>query len=364
MGTDSSTQSTPPLHMTRNTHNNAHETGRVRTRAPSDATTRTRSSSADEQESESEQEKRNNEKTTCPECTGKVKHDPKRGEHACMDCGLVIDDQEIDHGPEWRAFDSREKNNKSRVGSPVNKMMHDDGLSTQISWQNKDAYGNSIGAKQRKKMQRLRKWDRRAKTQNARERNLRHALGEIDRMASALGLPRDVREIASMIYRQCLNKDMLPGRSIEGMATASLYAASRMEDIPRSLKEMERVSRVDEKEIGRAYRYIDQELGLGIGPSDPLKYIPRFVGEFDSLTQETERLARHLVEKVKEAELHSGKTPPGIAAAAIYMAAKLCNETPTQRELAEVTGVTEVTIRERYQDIMEHGDEEWIHVTD
>lgn len=314
-----------------------------------------------EQETEETDTSEKEEETTCPECEGDITHDPQRGEHACEDCGLVVDEGEIDHGPEWRAFDSNERDQKSRVGSPTNKMMHDDGLSTNIDWRDKDAYGNSLGTKQRKKMQRLRKWNQRAKTQDSHDRNLKQALGEIDRMASALGLPRDVRKIASMIYRQCLERDMLPGRSIEGMGTAALYAASRMEDIPRSLKEMEQVSRVKEKEIGRSYRYIDRELDLGIGPSDPVKYIPRFAGELDEVTQETERLARKLVEKVKEEELHSGKTPPGIAAAAIYTAGKLCNETPTQEDLADVTGVTEVTIRERYQDIIEEGDEAWIH---
>lgn len=339
--------------MTSNSNRNSSSGERVRTRR--------QETTSDEDETDASERGDGDVKTSCPECSGKITHDPKRGEHACEDCGLVVDEKEIDHGPEWRAFDSKERNQKSRVGSPTNKMMHDDGLATDIDWRDRDGYGNRLGAKQRKKMKRLRKWNQRAKTQDARDRNLQHALGEIDRMASALGLPKDVRKIASMIYRRCLEQDMLPGRSIEGMSTAALYAASRMEDIPRSLSEMEQVSRVDEKEIGRAYRYIDRELGLGIGPSDPVKYIPRFIGELDDVTQETERLARHLVQKIKDEELHSGKTPPGIAAAAIYMAGKLCNEAPTQETLADVTGVTEVTIRERYQDMINHGDESWIH---
>ncbi len=330
---------------------------------------RTRRRPADETETEGEadvesEETQKDEQLSCPECNGKVIHDSKRGEHACNECGLVVDEQAIDRGPEWRAFNSQERDNKSRVGSPTNKMLHDDGLSTNIDWRNRDGYGNQLGSKQREKMQRLRKWHQRTKTQDSRDRNLKHALGEIERMSSALGLPRDVRETASMIYRRCLDDDMLPGRSIEGMSTASLYAASRMEGIPRSLKEMERVSRVDEKEIGRAYRYIDRELKLGIGPSDPAKYIPRFAADLDGISTDTERLARRLVKNVKDAELHSGKTPPGIAAAALYMAGKLYGEAPTQEELADVTGVTEVTIRERYQDIINYGDERWIHTND
>lgn len=320
--------------------------------------TRDRSRTSNTETSKTEEKEENR---VCPECAGEIQHDSKRGEQACEDCGLVVDEDEIDHGPEWRAFNSNDRDQKSRVGSPTNKMMHDDGLATNIDWKDKDAYGQKLGSKQRRKMNRLRKWNERTKAQNSHDRNLKTALGEIERMGSSLGLPRDIREISSMIYRQCLQKDMLPGRSIEGMATAALYAAGRMEDIPRSLNEMERVSRVDKNEIARAYRYIDRELSLGIGPSDPIKYIPRFAGNFDEISQDTERLARRLTERLKDAELHSGKTPPGIAAAAIYMAAKLYGETPTQSELSEVTGVTEVTIRERYQDIIDYGEESWIH---
>lgn len=335
--------------MTRNTNNRTRVKERNRKEELTNNTT-------DSQETDT-----TSNETKCPECNGLVTADEKHGESSCEDCGLVIDEKTIDRGPEWRAFNSQERNEKSRVGAPSSKMLHDKGLSTNIDWRDKDSHGSTLSGKKRKQMNRLRKWNKRSKASDSKTRNLRHALGEINRMASALGLPKDIREIASMIYRQCLNKDMLPGRSIEGMTTASLYAASRQGDIPRTLDEMEQVSRVDEKEIGRAYRYIDRELNLGIGPSDPEKYVPRFIADLDGVTEETERLARNIISHIKDEGLHSGKTPPGVAAAAIYFAGKLCNEEPTQDALAEVTGVTEVTIRERYRDITNEGEEEWIH---
>jgi len=110
--------------------------------------------------------------------------------------------------------------------------MHDKGLSTNIDWRNKDAYGNSLGSRQREKMQRLRKWNERFRTRDSKERNLKQALGEIDRMASALGLPTNVRETASVIYRRALDEDLLPGRSIEGVSTACVYAAARQAGVP------------------------------------------------------------------------------------------------------------------------------------
>jgi transcription initiation factor TFIIB len=158
----------------------------------------------------------------CPECGGNLVADTEHGETVCTDCGLVVEEDGIDHGPEWRAFDAGERDRKSRVGAPTTNMMHDKGLSTNIDWRNQDAYGNSLDARQRQKMQRLRKWNERFRTRDSRERNLKQALGEIDRMASALGLPDNVRETASVVYRRALQENLLPGRSIEGVATAAV----------------------------------------------------------------------------------------------------------------------------------------------
>jgi transcription initiation factor TFIIB len=171
-------------------------------------------------------------------------------------------------------------------------------------------------------------------------------------MASALGLPKNVRETASVIYRRALNDDLLPGRSIEGVATAALYAAARQAGTPRSLDEITNVSRVERDEIARTYRYVVRELGLEIKPADPESYVPRFASELD-LTEETERRARKLLASAKEAGIHSGKSPVGLAAAAVYAASLLTNEKVTQNEVSQVANISEVTIRNRYHELLE-----------
>ena len=288
----------------------------------------------------------------CPECAGDLVVDEERGETVCGDCGLVVETDEIDRGPEWRAFDSAEKDEKSRVGAPTTNMMHDKGLSTNIDWRDQDAYGNSLSSNQRQKMQRLRKWNERFRTRDSKERNLKQALGEIDRMASALGLPENVRETASVIYRRALDEDLLPGRSIEGVATSALYAAARQAGTPRSLDEISAVSRVGKDEIARTYRYVVRELSLEIQPADPESYVPRFASDLD-LPEEVERRARELLSTAKEQGVHSGKSPVGLAAAAVYAASLLANEKVTQSEVSEVANISEVTIRNRYHELLE-----------
>ncbi|MGB9985825.1 transcription initiation factor IIB [Salarchaeum japonicum] len=303
-------------------------------------------------ERSSERETESSEDLQCPECGGNLAVDEERGETVCTECGLVVEEDEIDRGPEWRAFDSAEKDEKSRVGAPTTNMMHDKGLSTNIGWQDKDAYGNSLSSNQRQKMQRLRKWNERFRTRDSKERNLKQALGEIERMSSALGLPKPVRETASVIYRRALDEDLLPGRSIEGVATSALYAAARQANTPRSLDEVSNVSRVDKDEIARTYRYVVRELGLEVAPADPASYVPRFASDLD-LSDEVERQARDLLSNAQDEGITSGKSPVGLAAAAVYAASLLVNERVTQNQVSEVANISEVTIRNRYHELLE-----------
>jgi transcription initiation factor TFIIB len=320
----------------------------------SDGRTRERTRTADQEQTESQVDERTDqgELEHCPECNGRLVGDSEHGETVCRDCGLVVEEDEIDHGPEWRAFNAGEKDRKSRVGAPTTKMMHDKGLSTNIGWQNKDAYGRSLSSSQREKMQRLRTWNERFRTRDSKERNLKQALGEIDRMASALGLPDNVRETASVIYRRALGEDLLPGRSIEGVSTASLYAAARQTGVPRSLDELTKVSRVDRMELTRTYRYIVKELKLEVKPADPASYLPRFISDL-GLSEEVSMQARHLLETAKDKGITSGKSPVGLAAAAVYAAALLTNEKVTQNEVSGVANISEVTIRNRYKELLE-----------
>ncbi|EMA53624.1 MULTISPECIES: transcription initiation factor IIB [Halococcus] len=295
---------------------------------------------------------------TCPECDGRLTHDSEHGERACSECGLVVDEDEIDHGPEWRAHTQKERNEKSRVGAPTTNLMHDKGLSTKISWQDKDAYGNTLSSQKRQQMQRLRTWDERFRTRNPKERSLKQALSEIERMSSALGLPKSVRETAGVIYRRALEENLLPGRSVEGVSTAALHIASRQANIPRSLDTLTEVSRIGKLPITRTYQYVARELEINLPPADPLEYLPRFVSALDR-SDEVERRSRELLETVSEDEPSylSGKNPVGLAAAAVYAGSLLCNEKVTQKAVGEVADISEVTIRNRYKELLEFQDD-------
>jgi len=289
----------------------------------------------------------------CPECgSNHLSKDYSRAELVCRNCGLVLDEDIIDHGPEWRAFDSEQREKRARTGAPMSYTIHDKGLSTVIGWKNRDSYGKSIPTRNRAQIFRLRKWARRIRISNATERSLAIAFSELDRMASGMGLPRTVRETAAMIYRKAALKKLVRGRSVEGVITAALYAACRQCHVPRTLDEISNIAHISKKEIGRTYRYVSRELGLKLLPTSPEDYISRFCSELQ-LSGDVRAKTLEILQEAAHRELTSGRGPTGIAAASLYIASVLCGERRTQREVAEVAGVTEVTIRNRYKEIAE-----------
>ena len=94
----------------------------------------------------------------CPQCgSTDLIADYERAEVTCANCGLVVDDNLVDMGPEWRAFDHEQRDKRTRVGAPITYTIHDKGLSTMIDWRNKDIYGRDIPARNRAQWYRLRK---------------------------------------------------------------------------------------------------------------------------------------------------------------------------------------------------------------
>lgn len=258
----------------------------------------------------------------------------------------------MDRGPEWRAFDHEQRNRRTRVGAPSSFAISDKGLTTDIDWRNKDFNGRIIPEQNRAQMYRLRKWNRRMRVSRQGERNLALALSELDRESSKLGIPRSVREDAAVIYRDSAKNNLIRGRSIEGVVAASIYTACRRCNIPRTLDEIAEVSKVSKKQIGKNYRFLARKLNIKLKPTSPTDYIPRFATKL-GLSGEVQSKSIDIINKSVDNGLSCGKSPTGMAAAALYIASILLGERITQKDISEVTGVTEVTIRNRYKELSE-----------
>lgn len=278
----------------------------------------------------------------CPACGGDTLTDAERGETVCSECGLVVDETVLDTRPPRRHGESA----VSRVGPPTTPRYHDGGLGTVIGPDDADETGPS-STRKRRQVERLRTWNRRSLTHAPGDRSLQFGLGELERMASALSVPEDVREMASVVFRRAHEAGVQRGRSLEATATAALFAALRYADVPVTLADVSDLSRVDRADCRRTYRDVVRELSLEIGPPDPVTHVSRIASGLD-VGDDLERLARSILKRAKTAGDHVGKHPAGQAAAALYAASLIEDADYTQQEIGSEADVSPLTIREHY----------------
>lgn len=261
------------------------------------------------------------------------------GEHLCDVCGLVDEREEIDRGPEWR-YGLDDAKRRRRVGAPLTPTRHDKGLSTEIGY----ASGSEIPEGNPRKIARMRREHNRAMISSKADRNLVYGFIEIRRICSALGLPDSLLDRACVIFRKAQREDLFKGRSIEGFAAASVYAGCRVDGYARTRDEIIETSRADAREFHSAYDALNRDLGLPIAPVDPRAFLPRFASTLE-LTSQVERAARTYANRLIDEGLAVGRKPGGVAGACLYQAACDRGIDINQYEVADVAGVSPVTIR-------------------
>jgi transcription initiation factor TFIIB len=230
--------------------------------------------------------------------------------------------------------------------------MHDMGLATIINPQNKDATGKPLTASMKSTIERLRTWDNRSQVHEPVDRNFRQAFSELDRLKTKLALSDAVIEKTAYIYRKALDKGLVRGRSIPGLIAASLYAACRNTETPRTLTDVANGINIKRKDIARCYRLLLRELDLKMPVVNPIKCISR-ISSIAELSEKTKRKAVEILDQATKIELSAGKDPMGLAAAALYLSCVINSENKTQKDIAVAAGVTEVTIRNRYKGLKE-----------
>jgi len=284
----------------------------------------------------------------CP--PDKIAYDPQRGQKICLETGEVIEESIIGDEAEWRAYTPDEKARRTRVGSPISFSKPNLGVDVYI--------GSPRGPRIRglsRRIEYLRYSRFRGKmAQSSLEKNINQALRYIDEIAARLELPRQVKEEAARLYREAANKGLTRGRSIESMVAATLYAACRKHKYPCTLDDIAKHLNMREsdakRDVARNYRLLVRHLNIKIPVIDADRFVYRIASAL-GLPDPVIAEAIKIVREARKRGLTAGKDPSGLAAAAVYLAALRQGHRKTQKEVAQVAGVTEVTVRNRYKEI-------------
>jgi transcription initiation factor TFIIB len=274
----------------------------------------------------------------CPECGGSVISLVETGDIICNECGLVLDEKRVDYTNNGRrAYTKDEKNDREQTGAPISILLPDIELTTTID---KSKIKNPD-------LKRAAKWNTRL---NWEKRNILIATTELKRIGSKLNLPNHVKEEAMRIYREIHKRNLLRGRSINSMVAACLYYAIRKFRLTRTMQEVLDESSESPKDVRRCYRVILHELNLKAPNTNPISLIPRYIIDL-GLNNEILNLTTKIVKTYISKFVSSGKDPKGIVAGALYIACKIKGLNLTQQKIAEIVGITEVTLRSRAKEL-------------
>ncbi|KAG1650709.1 Transcription initiation factor IIB [Nymphon striatum] len=265
--------------------------------------------------------------------------DYRAGDMICQECGLVVGDRVVDVGSEWRTFSNENANSDpSRVGSAENPLLNGSDLSTVIGRGTGNASFDENG---------VAKYQNR-RSMNTSDRALISAFREISNMCDRINLPKTITDRANNLFKQVHDGKTLRGRCNDAIASACLYIACRQEGVPRTFKEICAISRISKKEIGRCFKLVLKALETNVNLITSGDFMSRFCSNLQ-LPSSVQRAATHIAQKAVELDVVSGRSPISVAAAAIYMASQASANKKSQKEICDVAGVADVTIRQSYK---------------
>jgi transcription initiation factor TFIIB len=293
----------------------------------------------------------NNRTNLCNKTHTSTITDADSGEVICITCGAVVSDKAIEIGPEW-CFFTNSGISLSRVGMPTSLAKHDQGLSTRIGRENRDFTGDMIhDSSILSILQRIRTWDYRTQTRSSKGISRKIAFGQLDRLKQKLVLPDPVVQKAAYIYRKVQQKEIVRGRTRNGAMAACVYIACREARIPRTFDEVAGIANITRKEVSNAYIAIVLGLDLRIPLIDPVRCLVKLANKAQ-VDEKIKRYAIGYLKQIIDSNLSAGKDPMSIAATVLYLAClHYGDQSKTQRYFAEAAGISDVTIRNRRQEI-------------
>lgn len=301
-------------------------------------------------------------KLLCPNCRTdppELREEYSSGDLVCGECGMVLGDRIVDTRSEWRTFANEEGDDPSRVGQAANPILDGltESLETRIS--GRDGHSGVAAALQRAN----------GRTAGNSNRAILDGFEAIQNKADRMSLPKSAAEAAKMLFRRVHDEKIMRGRRTEAIIAAVLFVACKQAGHPRTLAEIQRVTNVNKKQIADCFKELQATFDLGASNARPeggtggvaatsaVDLINRFCNLL-GLERIVVRSTEELVDIIKTKGFLDGRSPVTVAAACIYLATTiwgLTNVTP--QKIAEATGVSPVTIKGGYRDLIKVKDQ-------
>ncbi|KAF2016316.1 cyclin-like protein [Aaosphaeria arxii CBS 175.79] len=300
----------------------------------------------------------------CPDCRENppnLVEEFSNGDTVCGSCGRVLADRTIDTRSEWRTFSNDDQGNDdpSRIGDAANPLLNGSQLHTEIGFGDGGLRVRELSRAQNKS------------NLDKSNKNLQAAYNQISTLCESANIPKVVADTTKLLYKKADDQKIFKGKSQDAIIAGCILIACRQHEVPRSFREIFKLTSVSKKEIGRTFKtlesYLSKELQTEKGPktagngaimssssfkqtasTEASALIGRACNKL-GLSQQTSIVAQEAAAKVTRLGVAAGRSPLSITGACIYLIAHFMGQPRNPKQIGDVVDVSDGTIRTAYK---------------
>jgi len=268
-------------------------------------------------------------------------------------CGLIINT--LDRGAEWRYYgaDDNSSSDPTRCGMPINPLLQESSFGCKIIVNGKSNY-------EMRKIRRYTEWQ----SMPYHEKALYDEISRISSVAGNAGIPKLIIDDAMRYHKKISEQKTFRGLNRDGIIAASIYIACRINDNPRTAKEIANIFNLDSSSATKGCKNavsIINTLENGFENDEktlfcktqPVAFIERFCSPLH-INSELTKLCQFIAIRIEKNNLIPENTPHSIAAGIVYFISQLCNLNISKKDIHTITNISEVTINKCYKKLELH----------
>jgi transcription initiation factor TFIIB len=216
-------------------------------------------------------------------------------------------------------------------------------------------------------------------------KTLQAAYGQITTLCEANNINKTVAETTKLLYKKAEEGKIFKGKSQDAIIAGCIFIACRQHEVPRSFREIYKLTNVSKKEIGRTFKVLEAYLGKvmrdqGAKVSGNGAVLNSSSFKHTKSTEASELIGRATVRlqlptyirliaeecaaRVTQMGVAAGRSPLSITGACLYLVAHLMGDGRSPKEIGSAVDVSDGTIRTAYKLIVAEldriVDDEWI----
>jgi transcription initiation factor TFIIB len=265
-------------------------------------------------------------------------------------CGIIYKDT-LDQSAEWRYYgaDDNQSSDPTRCGMPINPLLEESSFACKVLCVGKTSY-------EMRKIRRYTEWQ----SVPYKEKTRYNEFQRIMMYAQIAGISTKIVDDAIKYHKKISEYEhSFRGDNKNGLLIASIYISFRINEYPRTAKELAAMFNLD---VGVATKgcklamMILNDLEKDIANDDkthfvkttPNDFIERYCSRLN-INSELTQLCKFISVKIEKENLMQSNTPNSIAAGIVYYISYLCGLNVSKTDVKNVSEISEVTINKCYK---------------